>query len=120
MTLLEGDLARVFSTAFSGIYVDATLHRATLTDSGDGGGTSSFANESVKAQLDAATQAMQRAQGFVDSDQRILVLAYGVAPISTDDEITIAAHRWSIASVTRDPAGAAYELRGRRKSAVGA
>lgn len=114
MGLLDGAMAQAFSQAFSSIYLDATLHRATLTEDGMGGGSSAFVDEPVKAQLDSATQAMRSAEGFVDTDQRILVLAYGVAPITTDDTITLAGHLWSIASVMLDPAGGAYELRGRR------
>lgn len=117
MGLLDGGLAAVFNAAFSPIYLDASLYRATITEDGAGGGTEAFAAaEAVKAQLDATTQAMQRAEGYVDTDQRILVLAQGVDPISTDDEITVGGVRWQIASVSQDPAKAYYELRGRRAS----
>jgi hypothetical protein len=113
MGLLDGGLARIFSGAFRGIFLDATLHRATLTDDGAGGGSASFADEVVKAQLDHASAAMRASEGYVDTDQRIIVLAYGVDQITTDDEITVKGQRWSIASVATDPATAAYELRGR-------
>lgn len=111
--MLDGALAAVFAEAFSGFYLDATLHRATLTDDGQGGGTASFANEEVKAQLDATTQAQQTAEGFTDTDQRIFVLAHGLDAPGIDDEITVRDQRWQIASVATDPAGAYYELRGR-------
>lgn len=117
MTLLEGDLAGVFSAAFSGLYVEATLYRpSAFADDGKGGGTSSGfgPGEPVKAQLDSATQAMRASEGFVETDQRILVLAHGVAPIDTDCEISVKGQRWAIASVTQDPAGAYYDLHGRR------
>lgn len=114
MGLLSGDLAAVFSSAFSGIYLDGTLHRAALTDDGQGGGSSTFTDQAVKAQLDATTQAMQRSDGYVDTDQRILVLAFGVDTPTADDEITVRGQRWKIASVALDPAQAAYELRGRK------
>lgn len=120
MGLLDGELAGVFAAAFAPIYLDANLYRATITHSGRGGGTEGFASpEAVKAQLDATTQAMQRAEGYVDTDQRILVLASGVAAISTDDEITVGGVRWQIASVAQDPAKAYYELHGKRAGTAG-
>lgn len=117
MALLDGDLAAMFGTAFSGFYLDASLHRKiAAADNGAGGGSGSgFADpEAVKAQLDAATQAMRAADSYVDTDMRIIVLASGVDPITADDEITVGAVRWSIASVAQDPAGAYYDLHGRR------
>jgi hypothetical protein len=111
--MLDGAVAAVFSAAFSGFYLDATLHRATFTDDGMGGGSATFGEEAVKAQLDATTQAQRAAEGYTDTDQRILVLASGVDEITTDDEITVNDKRWAIASVSRDPAGAYYDLRGR-------
>lgn len=115
MSLLDGGLASVFASAFTPFYLDASLHRAIVNEDGEGGGSIGFADpETVKAQLDSTTQAQQGSDGYGDSDQRILVLASGVATISTDDEITLAGVRWAIASVTRDPAGAYYDLRGRK------
>lgn len=119
MGLLDGSLASVFSTAFAPFYLDASLHRWITTLDGKGGGSSSFATaEPVKAQLDATTQAQEGGDSYVDSDQRILVLASGIDPITTDDEITVGGTRWAIASVTRDPAGAYYDLRGRKSGVV--
>lgn len=115
MGLLDGGVAAAFGSMFAGFYLDASLHRASITDDGAGGGSVGFADaQPVKAQLDQATQAMRDSPGYVDTDQRILVLAYGIDAITTDDEITVDGLRWSIASVTQDPAGACYELRGRR------
>lgn len=111
--MLDGAVAAVFAEAFSGFYLDATLHRATISDDGAGGGSTSYANEAVKAQLDRTSQAQQAADSFTDTDQRIFILAHGLDAPNTDDEITIRDQRWQIASVTTDPAGAYYELRGR-------
>jgi head-tail adaptor len=113
MGLLDGGLARIFNGAFSGIFLDATLHRSTLTTDNKGGGTQAFVDEPVKAQLDFASASMRASEGYVDTDQRIIVLAYGVDEITADDEITVKGKRWSIASVATDPATAAYELHGR-------
>lgn len=113
MGLLDGDLAATFGAAFSGIYLDATLHRATITFNGSGGGSASYADEPVKAQLTSTTEAMRSSENYVDSDQRILVLAYNIDPITSEDEITVKGRRWSIADVNQDPAAARYEMRGR-------
>jgi hypothetical protein len=121
--LLDGGLASAFAAAFGATFLDALLYRppAPFTDDGMGGGSGGQGGfvdppEAVKAQLDQATTAMQASDDFVDSDQRILVLASGVEPITTDCEISVAGVRWSIASVTQDPAKAYYELRGRKKA----
>lgn len=117
MGLLDGSIAATFSAALSGLYLDATLHRWSTTDDGQGGGTTAWANEAVKAQLDQTTQAQQRSEGFTDTDQRILVLAHGVDIPSVDDEISVRDQRWKIASVTMDAAASYYDLRGRLSAA---
>jgi hypothetical protein len=117
MGLLDGDLAATFAAALGPVYLDGTLYRPhEFADDGAGGGQAvGFGpGEPVKVQIDAATQAMQRADGFVDTDQRILVLAHGVAMITTDCEISAGGKRYMIESVGTDPAGSYYELRGRR------
>lgn len=119
MGLLDGGIAEVFAGAFSALYLDGLLYRpAAFTDDGAGGGTDGgFADgEAVKVQIDAATQAMRSTEGFVETDQRILVLAHGVATIDTDCEIGAGGTRWMIETVATDPCGSCYELRGRRKS----
>lgn len=117
MGLLDGDLAAVFASAFDGFYLDSTLHRKNTADGDDGKGGGEdrafLAGVPVKAQLDATTQAQQAGDGYADTDQRILVLASGTPQITTDDEITVDGRRWAIASVSTDPAGAYYDLRGR-------
>lgn len=114
MTLLGGGIAQIMSQAFRSIYEDAVLHRRTVNRDGAGGGSVTVTNETVKAQLDRATEAMRASDGFVDTDQRIIVLAHGVAPITSDAQITLGGQLWNIASVTKDPAGAAYDCHGRR------
>lgn len=113
MGLLDGGISALVSSALAGLYLDATLHRWSTTPDGRGGGTSSFDDEPVKAQLDATTQAQRMSEGYSDSDQRILVLAYGLDPPSVDDEISVRGQRWKIASVFTSAASSYYELRGR-------
>jgi hypothetical protein len=112
MGLLDGGISALFGAAFGSFYLDATLHRAAITEDGEGGGVVTFTNSDVKAQLDQVTEAQRVEEGFTDSDQRIIVLAHGVAEPTTEDEITVDGIRWQIASVKRDPAGSYYDLRG--------
>ena len=110
------DLSGVFGAAFAGVYDDAVLHRPGKIQDTAGTITRGQPSEHpCKAQVDAATQAMRGADGFVETDVRILVLAstVGVAA-STDDEIVTGGRRWKIASVSQDPARTHWEMRGRR------
>lgn len=119
MGLLDGGLANVFGAAFGAVYLPATLHRYTQPELDDGGspvdGSGGWTNIACRAQRDAATERMRRAEGFSESDVRLLVLAASFSGgISTDDEVTVAGTRYAIESVDMDPAGAYWELRGRR------
>jgi len=119
MGLLDGGLAEVFAGAFSAIYLDGQLYRpAAFADDGAGGGAdNAFADpEAVKVQIDAATQAMRSAEGFVEGDVRILMLAHGVTSPDTDCEVAAGGTRYLVETVATDPAGTYYEMRGRRKS----
>lgn len=113
MGLLDGGAAAAFAGAFSGLYLDATLHRSTITEDGEGGGSIAYADEAVKAQLDSVTEAMRSADGYTDKDVRIFVLASGLEPIDSDCQITLKGVRYSIANPRQDPAGAYWELQGR-------
>lgn len=114
MGLLDGGLAKVFSAAFAGLYLPATIHRRAAPVYDEGGSVidGEWTDEPCRAQIDNATESMRRSPGYTDQDQRILVLASGVATITTDDEITAGGKRWGVASVGRDPAGAYFDLRG--------
>lgn len=112
MGLLDGGLASVFASAFSGFYLDATLHRATITDDGRGGGSAAFDDVPCKAQLDKTIE--RTVDGVVDTFQRILVLQAGLGEITTDDEITVKGVRWAIADVGTDPVDAYFDLAGRK------
>ena len=116
MGLLDGALAAAFASALTPLYSDATLHRRAITDNGKGGGSVGYADTAVKAQLDGTATAFDPKGGYVDAGQKIIVLARGLAPIGTDDELTIKGSRWMIDSVGTDPAGAYYALTGRRKA----
>lgn len=116
MSLLNGGIAAAFAGVFGGVYLDGSLYRAAeFADDGKGGGTGGgfAAPEPVKVQIDQATQAMRSADGFVEGDVRILMLAHGVAAPDTDSEIAAGGARYMVETVGTDPAGSYYELRGR-------
>jgi hypothetical protein len=118
MGLLDGGLAAAFAGVFGAVYLDGQLYRAVdFTDDGKGGGAGGgfLPEEAVKVQIDAATQAMSIANGYVDGDVRILMLAHGVPAPDTDAEIAAGGERYMIESVGTDPAGSYFELRGRKK-----
>lgn len=118
MGLLNGQLAQIFAGAFAAFYLDGTLYRAAEfvdDEKGGGSGTGFASGEPVKVQIDQATEAMRQADGFIQGDVRILMLAHGVAAPNTDAEIAAGGARYMIESVATDPAGSYYELRGRKK-----
>jgi hypothetical protein len=78
-------------------------------------------SRTCKAQFDAASQAMRAAEGFLEADVRILVLAASLDGVldSTAKIVAaagISAGTWTLLSCQRDPAGIGYECRGRKVS----
>jgi hypothetical protein len=72
-----------------------------------------------QAQFDAPTQQMRLAEGFLQTDVRILVLAASLSvPLDTAAQIVVAsgpnAGTWALLSCQRDPAGVGYECQGRK------
>lgn len=121
MGLLDGDLAALFHSALAGIYEAATLVRRTQQNlSGGSVAIVESPAESIRIQFDVPTEAMRAADGYVDTDVVIRVLAHGVAPFDTDAEIVSAANRWHILSVTLDTARSHYDCRCRRKAVASA
>lgn len=72
-----------------------------------------------RAQFDAATQAMRAAEGFLETDVRILVLSASIdGDLDTEARIVVAsgdyAGTWALMSCQRDPASIGFECRGRK------
>lgn len=116
MGLLDGGLAQIFNAAFSPLYLPATVHAGTgepiFGPAGeitgyDGGDTP------ARAQVDAATDAMRRADGFAEGDVRMIVLSEGVDGLTSDHEITVRGARYRLQSVELDAAGSHWVCRGR-------
>lgn len=117
---LFANLATGFAAQFGAPFGDAV---ATWpgTATFDTGGSITAAGTPVslacKAQFDAPTQAMRATEGFMETDARIIVLAFS-ATLDTKARIVVAsganAGTWELLSVVRDPAGIGYECRGRK------
>lgn len=115
------------ANAFSGMggpFVDAVA-RWQGTPTYDAGGSITApgtpASYACKAQFDAPTQQMREAEGFLQTDVRILVPAASVSrALDTLAQITVAtgpnAGTWALLTCQRDPAGVGYECAGRKVS----
>ena len=116
------DIALGFSAAGLGAFHDALAKWPGEPEYDDGG---SIVTPGVpvelecSAQIDQVTEAM-RAEGYVDGDMRLLVLAATLAgPLDTAARIEMVAGpyagtTWMVASCGRDPCGVYFECRGRR------
>lgn len=105
-----------------GPYVDAVAQWPG-TPTLDAGGSITAAGTATsydcKAQFDAPTQQMRAAEGFQQTDVRILVLAASIAvPLDTGARILVAsganAGTWALLTCQRDPAGIGFECVGRK------
>lgn len=117
MSLLDGGISRIFSAAFRGLLLDATLHSGTgepiYDETGNIIGYTGAGDVAAKAQVDAATDAMRRADGFAEGDCRIIVLAQGLPKITSDHEITVREKRWRLLSAELDAAASHWICRAR-------
>lgn len=114
MALLDG-IAAVLSSAVAPLYRDGTLYRQGVAVD-DGAGSITLpepAEEPIKVQIEACTEAMRRAEGFSDRDVRLIILSPGVPRPTTDDEAAGDGVRYTLASVGTDPAETYWDCRGR-------
>lgn len=116
------NLATGFAQTFGAPFIDAaaTWPGAPTYDTGGSITTPGTpVSLTCKAQFDAPTQVMRLAEGFLETDARILVLAGSLSgTLDAAAKIVVAsganAGTWALLSVTRDPAGIGYECRGRK------
>lgn len=115
MGLLNGGIKNIFGAAFAGLYLPATLYRASASFDEGGSKAVVYAEAPCKAQVDEVTWSMRQEAGYTAGDVRIIILAAtltGAEP-ADDDQITVEGYaRYSLASVTRDPAGSHWIARG--------
>lgn len=115
-------LATSFAAQFGAPFADATAKwpgTATYDAGGSITAPGTAINLPCKVQFDWPTQAMRAAEGFLETDARILVLAASItAALDTKAKIIVTsganAGTWELLSCLRDPAGIGYECRGRR------
>lgn len=115
MGLLDGGIQALFGAAFSGLYLDGTLTRLSITEDGQGGGSTTTSSQPCKVQTDACTQAMREQPGYTSTDVRLLILQAGITggKIDTDCQVTDGTGRaYKIAWVGQDPAQSYFECRG--------
>lgn len=112
-------IAGAVSAAYGGPYhpAVATWPGTPVTD--DGGSIvtpGTPVEQPCSAQVDAATEAMRRAEGFREKDVRLIVI--GIEQLDTDAVVTITAGphagAWSLQSCELDPVAIGWVCRGRR------
>lgn len=116
------DIALGVSAAIGGGFHDALAKWPGTPTYDDGGSITAPGTPVQKAcsvQVDAATERMRVAEGFVDTDMRLLVLAATIeGDLDTKATIEVLdgphAGSWSLATCDRDPCGVYFECRGRR------
>jgi hypothetical protein len=119
---LFAGLATGFSEAFGGPFIAATANwpGTPLKDAGGSIATPGTpVNLPCRVQFDRTTEAMRRAEGFLETDVRILVLAASLsADLDTAATIVVTdgdwTGSWTLLSCELDPARVGYECRGRR------
>ncbi len=117
MGLLDGGLARIMTPVFAGFYLPATLHAGTGDPIYDNAGNITGyvgADQPCKAQIDAATDAMRRGEGFAEGDVRLIILAQGLPDLTSDMEVTVSGQKYRLQSADRDPARSHWVCRGRK------
>lgn len=113
---LSGSLARTVGAAMAGLFLPATLTRATPGVGGDAFDppAPTAASYPCRAIVEAYSDYFRKG-GLVDAkDRKVLILAnsLGVRP-AADDKVTISGVTFAIIEVKTDPAEAVWECQGR-------
>ncbi|UAB76963.1 hypothetical protein INR77_08890 [Erythrobacter sp. SCSIO 43205] len=112
------NIATAFSDTNGAPFVDAVAVWQGSPTYDDGGSITSPGTASeypCKAQLDAPTQQMRAAEGFLETDVRVLVLSSSLAvELDTAAQITADGETYALLTCQRDAAGIGYECRGRK------
>lgn len=123
MGLLDGDIRRLFATAFGGIYLDGQLLEGTQRPIYDGPRIVGYADpgeRAAKVQITKATDAMRREEGYAEGDIGLIVLAEGVGKVTSDMHVTVdrdgVTERYRLMSANLDSAGSHWTCRGREFS----
>lgn len=116
MGLLTGGGAGILNGVFAQIYPSGTLIRRTITEDAGGTQTVTDTTQPIRVQTDTASEVMRQAEGYTDTDVRLIVLTGGLnGPITTDDKITDSrGDTYSVTMPMLDACGSHYEIRGQR------
>ena len=116
MGLLDGGGAAILNGVFASIYPDGELIRRTITEDAGGSQTVADVRIPIKVQTDGVTEAMRTADGYTDTDVRLIVLTGGLpGAITTNDKVQDSrGDVWSVTMPVLDAAGSHYEIRGQR------
>lgn len=119
---LMADIARNVSATVGAGYWPGMLRWAGAATYDDGGSIASPGtpeSHGCWVQVDSATERMRQADGYRDTDMRLLILADDLERDPDTDaaaEVLDGPHAgsWRLLSVTRDPGGCYFEAAGRR------
>ncbi len=120
MGLLSGDGATLLNSVFSPLYLNGRIFKTQIVYDAYGELTKTFAEYDAKVQVDSMTESMRGQEGAADDDRRILVLTQSTsAPMDSDceiicDEGPYQGVMFRVATVSSDPLGSYWEIRGRR------
>lgn len=111
------NLATNFAAQFGAPYADAVATWPGMPTKDAGGSITSPGapvSKTCKVQIDAATQSMRAAEGFLETDVRLLVLSATLAgQLDTAARVTTGGRTYAVLSCVGDPAGIGWECRGR-------
>lgn len=118
MGLLDGDIKSTVNSALSGIMLDLTIRRQeggsydpkTFSD------TNSPQTYSAKGMIEDYDDELIDGSLITEKDRKILILAesLSIEPETSDEIIDPDGNEFSIVRVKSDPAGATWEIQGRR------
>jgi hypothetical protein len=117
-----GEIAMAFSAAMGGPFHDARTIEQVAPVYDDGGSIitpGGVAHRTCSVQIDAATQRLREAEGYVDTDVAFIVLAATLdGALNTEARIEVLAgpHTgvWMVSLIERDSVAAGWVGRGRR------
>lgn len=115
MKLLAGGTKALFGELLGPLYLAARVTNRELSYAGDGSIQAGDGKRACKARVDNATHRMREADGYVETDRAISILAASLTgELTADYDVEIlegdyAGSTFSIASIDRPP-GASYFL----------
>lgn len=120
MGLLDTDaLKNVMGAAFAPILGTGQLIRIDMVR--QPGGVILPAEQdpvAISVQVDRCDEAMRQAEGYTDTDVKLIILQAGVSgrEPNTDDIVVARGRRWKVSGVRSDPAQSHWVMRGIRQA----